>query len=500
MTEIENEKIPGIKVGTRRMLAVLTAVIALAYAWMASHMMELRLVFPNSIGQAVWYEGGKMTPLRKLSQLGPTHYLAWSRISAQARKLPQDLKQLGPFARPVNFVVMADHPEFFSLAEGQVELGLETAGGENEILKAVLQAWLMQSGSKFIQGSQLRMEVASDVLIGITRGEFALGNLQYPKIGNWLKSVQSFSASCGSPWLPSRMNVCGKSNTLNPLSLRPLIGSIILETFNSLPLLSQDEFAHDWIAALKVDGSQLPKRELPTSILEWRKWVRAETAEIMAVDQLQTKWPTLPILLRQQIEAASLQEQAPLKMDLVFKTTSTFDWKKSTDLAVNGLTAELITPESSTLVPSGVEVTERDQAAIATRNFIWTADDQPTVGEVLKAASDFKRILFIPEFPGTVTKYGGLVAYGTEIFARENRSHPFLHMSRAGLELAVKKHVLSPAIPVANLMDTGKKYSPLLGINEAQWVPLDRAYKVQGAIEAVKWFRSAVATVPQASR
>ena len=466
---------------------VATIIVIVGYAWLAARLSEPRLNLPNIIEGAVWYEGGQTRALRSLSLLGPSHFGEWSRIFSEAKRLSHELPALGAFRSKIDLVLRADDRQFYSVSDTRVELGIDVAASEGQLLKAIVKSWLFQQASASIQGSQLRMEVVSDVLVGMIRGRFRLGypdgvarKLEFPAVGNWLHHAVSFAHSCGDPWSPLELGkFCGTSLAVNPLMLRPLLGAMIFEVFRDLPVRDRIAFVRGWTEELKTFERATPSR---ISLVDWREWLREELVSYL------TQYPGLT---ERQIRNARLDRGAALSVDAIVKSDSA-RWKEESDLIRRGLLSIVSTiPGKYQLQPGGVPLTKLDLQSVRSPFLVWQACGEATVGDVLSEPVNTAGILYLPCYQSLPVRFAGLLKHGGDMFARENRTLSFLQLKRSALELAVARDVVPRELAVDQFLGPGRTLlSPQLGLDSAEWRGAIQAHKALGAIEAVEWFRS----------
>lgn len=470
---------------TKRWILIATIFVVIGYSWLASRLSEPKLVFPDAVHNAVWVEGKQMRSLRGLSQFGPSQFREWARVFSQAKRLSHELSLLGPFDQRVDLLIDVDDRMAYSVSDRRIEIGLDIAASDGQILKALIKAWLFQKAAPAIQASQLRMEVASDVAVGMIRGRFHLGTpkgeaLQLPAVENWLQHVRSFANSCDELWLPFEIgNFCGSSDNLNPLMLRPLLTAMVMESYQSIPPFQRLNFARQWFSTLKEE-STLGFRPVPVEISSWKTWVREEAEGFMRL---------APEKMKEKIQDAGLAEESPLKVDFQLHME---DWKSRSDLLRKHLVALVISAEGKkTLEPLGLQLSNDETEQISTATEVWANCPVPTIQELLNSKVPPKTILVLPCSGQEQIEFSGMIRGGIQIFARENRTVPFIHLNRSALALALSKHVIDRSVTVDVLMGDGNKLlSPLLGLDKAVWSAPMHAYRVVGAIEAVDWYRS----------
>jgi hypothetical protein len=477
----------------KRWTLAATVLVVLGYAWLGSRLSEPRLVFPEAIHNAVWIEKLDMRSLRGMSQFGAPQFLEWSRLFAQAKRLKNELAFLEPFDSRVDLLIDVDNRRSYSVSDRRIVMGLDIAASEGQLLKAFVKAWLFQKAAPAVQASQLRMEVASDVAVGMIRGHFALGTpsgqtLQLPSVENWLKHVSSFANSCDEIWLPFEIgSFCGTSNHLNPLILRPLLSAMVMESYQAIPPFQRLNFARQWLATLR-DESTLGFRPPADSMTSWRSWVREEAQGFMRL---------APDKMDEKINEAGLTEESPLKVDLQLRMEN---WRAQTDVTSKKLVAVVVSPKGErTLEPSGLPLSKEDLATIETTTDVWANCETPNAQSLLNSPIESKAILYLACEPEKAIEFSGMSRGGIRIFARENREIPFVYLNRSALALALSKKLIEPSVPVNVVLGAGSQLlSPLLGLENPQWNAPMRAFHVIGAVEAVEWFRSPAKMPPHA--
>lgn len=463
----------------QKWLVAVTVFVVLGYAWMSARMMEPRLLLPTSIDNAVWFEAGKLRSLRTLSQMGSSHFRDWARVFAQAKLLSSEVAILGRFEIPVQLIINTENRGVYAVSDRRIEIGLDVAASDGQLLKAVIKAWLFQNAAPAVQSSQLRMEVASDVVLGAVRGSFRLERpdgteLRPPFINNWLKFAASFENSCGDVWLPIELaSFCGSSDRLNPLTLRPLLTAMVLESFQGISPFERMTYLKYWVEKLKVE----PKIKIdpPKSLSEWRGWVRAEALAFLHLE---------PSTAESILERAGLGEDLALQVDFILKMDS---WKTESDVQNAKLLALVTDGKSFYINPAGLPVSEDDFEAISSPMSVRSGCNGETVREALNEPIKTKQILYLP-CPDRRVAFSGMAKGGVQIFMRENPQVAFVQFNRSALERAYGMNILRRSALLDGFLRS-RKTSPLLGLEQAEWNNRFRAFRVVGAVETVGWFR-----------
>ena len=474
---------------------ILLVCVVIGYAWIGSVLLEPRLIAPRSV----------FTEIRWSERPG---FLETEALKRSLLRLESRLGVIGGMKEPVSLTISRAQPFLYKVTESRLELGIDVIAANGQLLKALLKSWLLQraengvAGSTVATGSLLRLEVASDVLAAMLTGKMdivvpgaAKSALAFGPVGNWLKYPQSFVKSCQSSWRSLELSSldCGRSTALNPLSFRPLLGEMIWQTYQSVPLLNRLYFVKAWADSLVAPVTQTPASQ-PASLNAWRDWARSEFQELISAEKMAVAGAaTLALGRSRLLESLSLEADIMIYHDDSFNAMN-LEWRGR---EVPGKTAiiEGVSGGKALLLPGRVQANGAPFTDTEAALGVWVSCEFPKARDLLDRPLGTKRILVVRACnDGTRVRLKGLARTGIEGFAKENPDTPFIHVQVAALRLAVKRGIvgrnerasswLRPVVP-----GSGVHRLSLLGVDQSVWRGDLKAYRVIGAIEAVEWYR-----------
>jgi hypothetical protein len=227
----------------RGLLIISTVAVVICYAWLLSRILEPSFSTPPCVDQTfVRTPHSRIALFEEKTREYPRET---ERIKSELSDLYPLLAWLGPM-RPVNLLIDAKDESRLLVTDTHIEMGREIVLARGQLSKAILKSWILQHSSAAISSSQLRVEVASDVLLAMLKGHLAL---QVPAtddvltfdetVKDWFSYADSYAGVCASPWhLIELKPLCSKagSDAITSLSFRPFLGSQIWRSYSSLPL------------------------------------------------------------------------------------------------------------------------------------------------------------------------------------------------------------------------------------------------------------------------
>ena len=245
---------------------------------------------------------------------------------------------------------------------------------------------------------------------------------------------------------------------------RPLIGSLVWAKYSELKWSERDDFVRAF-----ADTIQTPLRAgpvandplLPHIPSEWRLFIEHEARSIAPLND--KKLPELP-----ENEALILRKS----------------------------------PSGWTVEPGGMSVSATEASSIKTNRFVWESCVQPKVHELLQASASAQRILFVQICDDKKIDYksyrqSNLPTLQVENFAAANPQAKFIAFHRESLLLAEKKGLTNQIDliswvlekPRPDLQAANAALAPYFGISQAQWRKDIQAFRANGSLEAVEYFR-----------
>jgi hypothetical protein len=419
----------------RALLIASTIAVVICYAWLSARLLEPSFTTPPFVNQT--FVRTPRSHVFLFEEKAREYPREAERIKAELSGLYPLLHWLGPM-RSISVLIDVKDDSRLLVTDTHIEMGREIVLARGQLSKAILKAWLLQHVSAEIASSQLRVEVASDVLLAMLKGSLALEapvsgeRLSFDETAkNWYSYADSYAGVCAGPWRSIELQpLCAKANdqTITSLSFRPFLGSRIWRSYLSLPLRERLDFIHRWVAVLET-----PRETSVPSLKEgWRAVVEGELETLLpgAMDPLANERSTWPAAV-----------EAPLIV---------IDQKG--DVKAPG-----------TLRSMSLELPIR-HARLA----VMTACSPPSIDDVMSISIPVERVVWKPEC--------------------DLRKSDFIQVRPSALKLALSRGLLSREEKLDDFVLKNEK-SPWLGLADAKWDSRLNAYQVRGVIQAVELFR-----------
>lgn len=419
----------------KALLIVSTVAVVICYAWLTARLLEPSFTTPPFVDQAF-----VRTPHSRVflfEEKAREYPRETERIKAELSGLYPLLTWLGPM-RPINVLIDAKDDSRLLVTDTHIEMGREIVLARGQLSKAILKAWLLQHADVAITSSQLRVEVASDVLLAMLKGSLAL---EVPVSGevlsfdeavkDWYSYADSYAGVCESPWRSIELQpLCAKAGdeTITSLSFRPFLGARIWRSYLSLPLRDRLDFIRRWVAVLEE-----PREASVPSLKEgWRAVVEGELETLLpgAIDPLVSERSAWPALV-----------EAPL-------------------IVIDG--------KGGVKAPGTLRSMSSELPIQHARLAVMTDCSPPSIGDVMSISIPVERVVWKPEC--------------------DLRKSDFIQVRPSALKLALSRGLLSRQEKLDDfVLKNGQ--SPWLGLADAKWDDRLNAYQVRGVIQAVELFR-----------
>lgn len=375
-----------------------------------------------------------------------------TKVIAKLNSLENLFKIIGYHTLPLNLIIDADHPTRVSVGALDLIVGSRAVLANGQLEHALLKAWIMQKGSSQVLMNPLRVEVGADLLLATYNGKLNLTDPENSKaatfsdLQSWTHDLLGEVELCNSAWKPAELisycrGLVEKKTAIAsfPYSLRKVIGSLVWKDISKESLFKREE-------SLKVIARSLQQGELPTQ-------------EPNSLQSLIAK-----------IENEAREVYPNLRSTL-----------SQPDLSV------VLKRDEKSLLLSGFEVQE-SEVANASRVIVESCT-APSVSDLLKITNEkSEHILWVQTCGETQIRYEGFAIEGIKKFARENRAVKFAYLHRESLKLASKMLNNFDVVTALNL-EANTKDAKFLGLDQKVFRQDINAFKVNGPIGAIEWFR-----------
>ncbi|MEK7357142.1 MAG: hypothetical protein AAB250_11885, partial [Bdellovibrionota bacterium] len=204
--------------------------------------------------------------------------------------------------------------------------------------------------------------------------------------------------------------------------------------------------------------------------------------------------------LRQALTDARLLEPASIEADLLVRK-ATLDESDTRAIEVllrrrPRLAVFARTEKGLVSFPGAVVVDPKDLSVSRVKHEVVQTCKSPSLVDIAKREVPTKRLVWIRHCDKSETAlvYGPLLAVGMEGFARANPGVTFIQLRPEAVAFALRSGHASGFEGAEALVEVERRRKdPWFGIASATWVDSAAAFRVNGAIEAVEWHRTAKA-------
>ena len=441
--------LPGNRI-LRTLVIVSTVAVVICYAWLSAHLLEPQFTTPAYVSDT--FVRSPDSHLFLFEEKFREWPLETARIESELAGLSPLLSWLGPLNRPIELLLDEKQVDRLLVTDSRIEIGRSVLFARGQLTKAILKAWILQHASLAIASSHLRLEVASDVLLGMLAGEFSLEipGFEKPLMFDatdkaWWTYADSYKGVCASAWTSLELApLCENKNiqtdpvTVSELSFRGFLGSRIWRSYLATPLSGRLAFVRRFVGSL-------------------------ESLQAASVPTLKAGW--LPVVQGQ------LEALLPSKLDpLAFERTT---WLAQVE-------APLIVIDSDGHVsaPGTLKVASSELPIVRARMAVMTVCESPSLRDVMSLQIAVDRVVWKPDCAEKKTDF--VQVRPSAIRIALNRG---LARGSDKLDQFVLTHrdVSAASSPAARW----------LGLADAKYDEQVNAFQVHGAIQAVESYRLA---------
>ena len=378
----------------------------------------------------------------------------FERLKQRIASLESLFDQVGSFKQLPILTIDIEHPLRYSVSSVDLIIGDKVLKSKGQIEKALIKSWLLQNASSALLVQPLKMEIFADLLLATYFGDLQIEDPISKDVAtfslqeDWSTDLFGTTLLCASAWRPADLiSYCegllaGQTQPVNtPYGARKIIGSLIWSDIQKLGA----------VARLRTLSG------LSKAAIEFN-----QTRDSLSNSQ------TLPAL-KASIETDAKSIYPELASEL-------------------GELSEVAVVERSSVsqLVSGYEVTN-DQAQFS--KVVIESCATPTVGELLRRSSEkTSHILLVENCENRSIDYTG-IAEGIPSFAAKNPQVKFVYLHRASLKLA-DKMIINFSIDSAIAYAPNSKDAKFLGMDQKTYRPDLKAFRVNGPIGAIEWYRS----------
>ena len=437
-------------------------------------------------------------------------------IHSEVAKADSLLKSLGGLKAPIHLKINFQNKKRFRIEPMRLELGVDIAQAPGQIRHALLKSWLLQRADLRFNSSVFRQNVLADALFTVAANGLSLTLPGKPleiaydvDPSDFYEQIGTLATTCLSAWVPMEVvQLCeqvratsSKDSDVYALSLRRAVGETLWKSVAGLSAFERIEFLKKWITYLETP-TEVPSFEIATgSIWNWRRWVNEEIDQLLPPQLFAAigKEAELLKLRSDALKAMGLEEIETHSVDLIARfTTSEAAARFATDIFekriqlgmpnINSVVAGV--GDEFFLLPGGAKLAKDDFKKLRARRSVWESCEIPSVQDLLSFPIETDRTLIVQLCDDETASYRSFIGYGVEGFAIDNPGTHFVQVHRPSLEFAVEKGLLPKKDFFEQVLaKTTPRVDRKLGLNEPSWDAQLSAFRVNGVVEAIEWFR-----------
>jgi hypothetical protein len=445
----------------RTLLIGSTVAVVICYAWLTARLMEPQFSTPAFVSDTfIRTPEARIFLFEEKFRELPREA---AHLSSELGSLDPLLTWLGPLKQPIEILVDEKQADRLLVTDSRLEIGRDVLLAHGQLKKSVLKAWLLQHASIAVISSQLRLDVASDVLLAMLEGGLSL---RAPELSadstaavnasealkfdendrDWFSYADTYSGVCKSEWRSLELApLCSlaKGDAISALSFRPFLGGRIWKSYQAISFRDRLAFIRRWVKAL----------EKPRLLASPNPDV-ASLASLSANPK--AGWPV--------VLSGELEVLLPSEMDPLARERADWPTAVKAPLIVIDRDGRLQAPGTLRVVTPELPIASASLAQI-------TTCDAPSVGHVLSISVPAERVVWRPECA--------------------ERKSDFIQVRPSAIRLAVARGLAANAdrLDAFVLSPNSSKASSLLGLTDAKWIDRLDAFQVRGAIQAVEMYR-----------
>ena len=431
------------------------------------------------------------------------------------------LKGISPLHSPVQLEIRLNQPWIFTVENHAIVLGEKLFLSEGHLEKAIFKVWYREREPSTFAYSQLAEESITDFLLYLSKSEINIedrlkGFRTKTDAVRWPQVIKTPASYCESPWKNSEhYQTCfvGKnsedilSENLMELSLRPLVTSALIDSYQQLSFSGKNEMIRNFSSF--VSSERRPPLNIigalweshPSPILMSRE-VLKEIQEYMfraSETQSHASYKLLVSHFTENLRKKGFQDAtSEVFFDFIYEADQLVDkssplFKQLKKLSDNNkdLQIALVDPKHIWFLPANDSLERGLFVQIRSHQRIVEKCGPFDFAFVTNYASNADKLMIIDsckkKSPQELQAY---LVEGPAGFARNNKGISFVQFHMPSL--MIKSDFIPPQANVVALMQTRDVNSPILqtlGWQELLWEKGVDAYRPKAQIEAIQWFR-----------
>jgi hypothetical protein len=423
----------------------------------------------------------------------------------------------------------------------RVRLTRVAAMSRGQLEKAILKAWLLQilpesSRPSSIRNSFLKVEVLSDTLALLTNSgelqDLAGRELELAQATNWLAELRSFRGLCESAWqsvelAPICSHLGEADETWSRLSLRRLMTSLLVKSFQSLSPIDRPVAIRAWLRSLHASHepngttafvSARTTVDAQCDLACLRDETRESVLSLLPLAEFNPDGRTSPVQaellnsLRAKLRSARLESDQPIRVDYQISFGRFHDMQSVVQSNQSSRVAQvdsqwvgiLKSRESDSkplMLPGGVRLSDRDIQSLDIRSGIFV-NDTVSVAQLMREMPRARRWALV-EWPFdrqnlSLTAFASFVATQAAGKAAQHPSSTndfaevrFAMLEREPILWAVRHGFMTKTqrLSVNRLQSLLSNHSTYFGFKTAQLDPMTGIYRLTAPVEIVESYR-----------
>ena len=442
-------------------------------------------------------------------------------IKDRLQNVEVTLKAIAPLQKPVQIAIRLDQPWAFGLSDHTITLGEKLFLSEGHLEKAIFKSWYREREPSTFAYSALAEESITDFLLYLSKSEINIedrlkGYRTTTKTVRWPQVIKTVSSYCESPWKNSEhYQVCFKdknadevlSENLMELSLRPLVTSSLIDSYQQLSFAEKNEMIRNFSAF--VSSQRKPPLNLigalweshPSPILMSREVLKEIQEYMFRASETQShgSYKLLVSHFTENLRKKGFQDaSSEVFFDFIYESDQIIDknsplFRQLKKISDNNkdMQIALVDQKHIWFLPSTDPLERSLFNQIRSHQRIVEKCGTFDFGFVMDYASSVDKLMIIDsckkKSPQELQAY---ISEGAEGFARNNKGISFVQFHIPSL--MIKSDAIPPKTNVVALMQTRDVNSPVLqslGWQELLWEKGVDAYRPKAQIEAIQWFR-----------
>ncbi len=442
-------------------------------------------------------------------------------LESRIENVAMFIRNIEAYERPIQIRINEVQPIIFKITDHHIEIGSQLFNSSAHFERALFKVWLQERLKKDLPSQQLFVEVAADFLLYALNGNLVIEDpilKLKTKIGGsrWPQVLKSKDGYCESPWKVSEhFTECAliknqenlSSDLLLSLSLRPLMTSVWIKSYDELSFKEKNRFLH--LMPRYFQTQQLSSEKAIAMVMSDTHPLKQGMMNIKKMTDLMNS----SSLIQNEIEYREFYSRVAQNLQQAGVNDSFaeayFDYlfEYPDDISMQSVLFKNIEEASLNHPQLQIALKDKNQIWILPGHFslpLKSFDQIRTQQHVFFACLSLKEIEMTQFFKHTEklllikgcdqTKkinYASLISDGVQGFSRKNKHLSFIQFHVPSFESKANEllHIKNFFDLVQN-RDVSKPEFQTLGWSQIQWYEDSQAYKPKAIVDAIELFRT----------